>query len=839
MAKHRANTAAKKFISQLSVLTLAFVGLLAGSVSAQAAPVALTVSHIGWDVVGLDSNDVTDGPNTFPQGYRVCNTSSDTEATNLEADWAWTSTNNLITLDGNSNKEIGTIAANSCVDFYWTVTVARDSNSYDTDRKYTVSVNDGASASANAGTQLIYVEHLVSQNRNVADGVAGPASVTLGDTVQFVLTGKTATQGYEQIVTAPVLNSSIFEIKSVVSSYAVGGTINGFYVDACGWDPAGVDVSTWNCLGTGKAGGDPITVTVTAKVIGTGTAAVGGVIYDFSGSSFHYNSDYSTGVLTVTASAPVRTITAVDESDTTDVDTAVAVTVLANDTASNATVDTGSVTITQQPTNGTVSVDPLTGKITYTPNSGYTGTDTFKYTIATNEDAAVTDEATVTITIAAAAVHPAATNDSDTTDVNVPVEINVLTNDVAGTNPLDPTSVNVTANPSNGTVSVDPVTGKITYTPNNGYTGTDSFSYEVCDTANPPANCDTAVVTVTIAAVAVHPTATNDTDNTSINTPVEIDVLDNDVAGTNLLDPTSVNVTANPSNGTVSVDPVTGKITYTPNVGYVGPDSFTYEVCDTANPANCDTAVVDVTIDPTINAALPDAVDDSETTPVDTPVDVTVLANDTVAGGTLDETSVTITQQPAHGTVSVDPVSGKVTYTPNSGYTGTDSFKYTVAVDGDANNKDEATVTITINEVVVPPAEEVVVDAVAEVDEKLTIDPTKLDPNAPEIDPTTVEITEQPSNGTVTVDPQTGKITYVPEPGFKGTDSFKFRAASLANPSVFVEFTYNVEVGGSVATAENEKGLAYTGSNASGVFALALLLVAAGSALLVRKTRNY
>lgn len=739
MAKHRANTAAKKFLSQLAVIALTFTGLMAGSLSAQAAPVALTVTHIGWDVVGLDSNDVNDGPNTFPQGYRVCNTSSDTAATNVEADWAWTSTNNLITLDGSANREIGTIAANSCVDFYWTVTVARDSNAYDTSRNYTVTVNDGASATANTGTQLIYVEHLVSQNRNIVNGVAGPATVTLGDSVQFVLTGATATQGYEQIVTAPILNSSIFEITSVVSTYAVGGTTNGFYVDACGWDPAGFDVSSWNCLGTGKAGGDPITVTVTAKVIGTGTAAVGGVIYDFSGSSFHYNSDYSAGVLTVTASAPVRTITAVDESDTTDVDTAVEVNVLANDNASNATVDTGSVTITQQPAHGTVTVDPVSGKITYTPNSGYTGTDTFKYTIATNEDAAVTDEATVTITIAAADVHPVATDDSDSTDVNVPVEIDVLANDVAGTNPLDPTSVSVTANPSNGTVTVDPVSGKITYTPNSEYTGTDTFSYEVCDTAN---------------------------------------------------------------------------------------------------PANCDTAVVTVTIDPTNSVALPDAVDDSESTSVDTPVDVTVLSNDTVTGGTLDETSVTITQQPAHGTVSVDPVTGKVTYTPNSGYTGTDSFKYTVAVDGDSTNKDEATVTITINEVVAPPAQEVVVDEVADVDEKLTIDPTTLDPNAPEIDPTTVEITEGPQNGTVTVDPQTGKITYVPEPGFKGTDSFKFRAASVADPSVFVEFTYNVAVGGSGAASENEKELAYTGSNTLAIFALAFLLIAAGSALMVRRARN-
>ncbi len=641
MAKHRANQSLKQSLSALSAMLLAASALLFGAVTAQAAPVALTVTHIGWDVVGLDSNDVTDGPNTFPQGYRVCNTSTDTAATNVEADWLWNSHNPLINLDGNTNRELGTIAANSCVDIYWTVTVTRDATAYDTSRVYAVTVNDGT-ATANTGAQSIYVEHLVSQNRNVVNGVTGPSSVSLGDTVQFVLSGATATQGYEQIVTAPVLSSAIFEITSVTGSYAVGGNISNFYYDACGWDPAGTDRTNWACLSTGKAGGDPITVTVTAKVIGTGTAAVGGIIYDFSGSSFHYNSDYSTGVLTVTSSAPVRTIDAVDNAETTQVDTAVEVDVLANDGASNATVNTGSVTITQQPAHGTLSVDAQTGKVTYTPNAGYTGTDSFKYSIATNEDAAITDEATVTITIEAPVVvnPPVAVDDADTTPVDTAVEVDVLTNDTAGSNPLDPTSVKITSQPTNGTVSVDPVSGKITYTPNSGYTGTDNFTYEVCDNAT-PANCDTAVVTITITAV------------------------------------------------------------------------------------------------------------------------------------------------------------------------------------------------------VNPPAEEVVVDEVAEVDEKLVIDPSTLDPNAPEIDPTTVEITEGPEHGTVTVDPQTGKITYTPKAGYTGTDSFKFKAASASNPLVFVEFVYNVSITGDEEVVKTaEEALAFTGSDSLALLTLALLLALSGVALVVRTSRK-
>src|SRR5207302_2026773 len=42
--------------------------------------------------------------------------------------------------------------------------------------------------------------------------------------------------------------------------------------------------------------GGTIHETYTVDVIGTGSAALTGLIYDFSGSSYHYNSDYGSGV---------------------------------------------------------------------------------------------------------------------------------------------------------------------------------------------------------------------------------------------------------------------------------------------------------------------------------------------------------------------------------------------------------------------------------------------------------------------------------------------------------------------------------------------------------------
>ena len=44
-----------------------------GTVPAAAAA-SLTIEPITWNVIGLDSNDVTSGPNQFLVGARICNT---------------------------------------------------------------------------------------------------------------------------------------------------------------------------------------------------------------------------------------------------------------------------------------------------------------------------------------------------------------------------------------------------------------------------------------------------------------------------------------------------------------------------------------------------------------------------------------------------------------------------------------------------------------------------------------------------------------------------------------------------------------------------------------------
>jgi hypothetical protein len=89
----------------------------------------------------------------------------------------------------------------------------------------------------------------------------------------------------------------------------------------------------------------------------------------------------------------------------------------------------------------------------------------------------------------------------------------------------------------------------------------------------------------------------------------------------------------------------------------------------------------------------PNAVDDTATTEENTPVTIAVLANDSDPDG--NPLTVTGASDPPHGSVVVNP-DNTITYTPDSGFTGTDSFTYTIS-DGNGGT-DSATVTVTVNE---------------------------------------------------------------------------------------------------------------------------------------------
>ncbi|WP_157632649.1 tandem-95 repeat protein, partial [Cochleicola gelatinilyticus] len=541
---------------------------------------------------------------------------------------------------------------------------------------------------------------------------------------------------------------------------------------------------------------DPTTVTiVTAPTNGTVIVdpVTGEVTYtpnpDFSGTdTFEYEvCDNGVPVICDTATVTVTVDPvndgpeATDDIATTNEDTPIDIDVTANDTDLDGTIDPTTVTIVTAPTNGTVTVDPVTGEVTYTPNPDFVGTDTFEYQVCDDGTPVICDTATVTVTVNPDNDGPEAIDDMATTDEDTTVAIDVTANDTDIDGTIDPTTVTIVTAPTNGTVTVDPVTGEVTYTPNPDFSGTDTFEYEVCDNGV-PVICDIATVTVTVNPVNDGPEATDDTANTNEDIPVVIDVTANDTDIDGTIDPASVTIVTAPTNGTVTVDPVTGEVTYTPNPGYSGTDTFEYQVCDDGVPVICDIATVTVTIGGVNNA--PVAEDDTASTDEDTDVIIDVTENDLDIDGEIDPTTVVIVTPPTNGTVTVDPVTGEVTYTPNPNFSGTDTFEYQVCDDGTPVLCDTATVTVTVDPINDGPiAEDDTASTTQDTD--VVIDVTANDTDLDGmIDPTTVTIVTPPTNGTVTVDPVTGEVTYTPNPGFNGTDTFEYQVCDDGTPVI-------------------------------------------------------
>src|SRR5690606_31275597 len=86
----------------------------------------------------------------------------------------------------------------------------------------------------------------------------------------------------------------------------------------------------------------------------------------------------------------------------------------------------------------------------------------------------------------------------------------------------------------------------------------------------------------------------------------------------------------------------------------------------------------------------PVAIDDAAQTIAGTSIAIGVLANDSDPDG--NAIAIATLSQPAHGSASIE--GGSIRYLPAPGYTGTDSFTYTI-IDGQGG-ADTATVTITV-----------------------------------------------------------------------------------------------------------------------------------------------
>ncbi|NIN12284.1 MAG: tandem-95 repeat protein, partial [Gemmatimonadales bacterium] len=211
--------------------------------------------------------------------------------------------------------------------------------------------------------------------------------------------------------------------------------------------------------------------------------------------------DSDSAATAASITAPNTAPTADDKNATTEEDTAVTVTLTAEDPEECELT----FSIVELPTNGTLSgfADQVcgagspntdSGSVTYTPDPDFNGTDSFTY--KANDGLADSNVATVTITVSAVNDPPVAMGDSASTSQDTPVTISVLANDsdVDG----DPLTVTSATDPPKGSASVNG-DYSITYAPDAGFFGTDSFDYSVSDGKG---GTDTGTVSVTVTQAA-------------------------------------------------------------------------------------------------------------------------------------------------------------------------------------------------------------------------------------------------------------------------------------------------------------------------------------------------
>ncbi|HSX50028.1 MAG TPA: retention module-containing protein, partial [Cellvibrio sp.] len=366
--------------------------------------------------------------------------------------------------------------------------------------------------------------------------------------------------------------------------------------------------------------------------------------------------------------------TANDVALTTDEDVAVSGQVVAQDVEG----DVLTYTITGNPANGTVVLNAATGAFVYTPNSNYNGNDSFTVTISDGNGGTTTS--TVTVGVAAVNDLPVAQDLSLTTDEDVAVNGQIIATDVDG----DTLGYAVTTGPTNGSVVLNAATGAFVYTPNTNYNGNDSFTVTISD-----GNGGTTTSTVTVgvnplndAPVAADLSLTTD-EEVAVNGQISASDIDGDTL--------AYAITGNPTNGTVTLNVSTGAFVYTPNTNFNGNDSFEVTISD--GKGGTTTSTVTVGVNPVNDA--PVALDDTATTDENTAVTIVVRANDTDIDG--DSLTVTGVTQGANGSVVIDTITKNPIYTPNSGFSGTDTFTYTVE-DGQGGSA-TATVTVTVNPV--------------------------------------------------------------------------------------------------------------------------------------------
>ena len=328
-----------------------------------------------------------------------------------------------------------------------------------------------------------------------------------------------------------------------------------------------------------------------------------------------------------------------------------------------------------------------------TTNDNLTVTESFTVTVnnlpdspVANDDTGQTDEDSFLVINATKLL----ANDTDVDQGNNSGEV-LSVNSVEGTSQLGAT---ITFDPSTGDLTYDPTTSAQLQALAQGSALQDSFVYSITD-ADGEANPPTATVFLNVNGVNDAPIVVDDlipaSQTGQLTDPIIIKptLNDFDIDGTLVL--ASLIITAEPLHGSLAKRVIAGELEleYTPFADFTGSDSFNYTIADDLGQAS---AHATVTLQPD---QRPRTGSDVGGGVASDGINIDVLANDEPVAGSLDVSSLTIVTPPANGTATIQP-DGTISYAPNTGFIGQDSFRYTIA---DTNGNVSEPVTVEVNSV--------------------------------------------------------------------------------------------------------------------------------------------
>lgn len=322
--------------------------------------------------------------------------------------------------------------------------------------------------------------------------------------------------------------------------------------------------------------------------------------------------------------------------------------------------------IRTQPTRGV-----LTGtapNVTYRPNANYSGPDSFSFLVS--DGRLLSAATTVSISVLAQNDVPTAIAQAISVSQGASATLTLAGSDVDG----DGLTYRVRDLPLNGTLTG--IAPNLTYTPNPGFAGSDRFTFTASDAAS---TSPAATVQITVVGVTTNPTARSQSIALLEDRTQAITLTG--VASAGL--PLTYTVRTLPTNGILTG--TAPQLVYTPAKDYFGPDSFTFSVREGTSDSSPATISLNVQ---SVNDA-PVALSQSFNLVRDSQIDFTLSALDPDR----DSLSFVIVQPPTKGMLLGTPP--QLSYVPNPGYTGPDSFTY-IASDASTQSL-PATVSLSID----------------------------------------------------------------------------------------------------------------------------------------------